>query len=179
VLAGAGGALEVADERDVAAAAGDGARLHGREVLRLVDDGVPVARRRLAQQVRELVEQHEVVDGPRLVGGGRGRLAVQDVTLAHLEQVIGQALEQRRVAVEVAQQVLGGAGLLGGLDQPPQHHGHDGGALDPRGLGLGVAAAAAGRARVERGDVGGQRVGAQARQGVADVATQRRGGHDE
>ena len=104
-----GGALrDVAEDRHglAAGAADDHAQLHRREVLRLVDDHVPVSAQVGVDQPARLVEQRHVARPQRLVLGRAG--AQQQVDLPGLEQAVGRGGQPRAVAEERAEELVGG-----------------------------------------------------------------------
>lgn len=111
VRIGAGGLGEVAEDGHRAAprdAAAQGASLHRREVLGLVDDDVTIAPRRLARdEVPEFFQADAVVQGPQLVLGLVRPRAVQSGLLLLVEDAVGTSAQEIRRVVETAQGLPG------------------------------------------------------------------------
>src|SRR5262249_55415572 len=94
----AGRLRDVAEDRERAVdrAARDREELHRREILRLVDDHVPVRARRAVEQRAGLVEERHVVVAPDEIGGAARPVAEEELPLVAFEYALGGRLERRR-----------------------------------------------------------------------------------
>ncbi len=100
------------------AAPPQGTSLHGREVLCLVGDDVPVAARGLpADEDPELFEADVVVEGPGIGVGTGGTGPQQGRLLPRVEHPVGAGVQEVRRVVEGAQGLPGARGRPDAFDQ--------------------------------------------------------------
>src|SRR6185437_16141941 len=106
---GSGRLRDVAEDREraVYGAARDREQLHRREILRLVDDHVPVGPRRAGEQRPRLVEQRHVLVAPAQIGHATGPVAQQELPLVVVQHFLRRRLERGRRREEPRDELLG------------------------------------------------------------------------